>query len=87
MPVASFILGATGWSILDHKPQVSRREGDPRHVPVGVLHALDPEDHTAICSGETMEADPSNRSFHPWGAGTCAACSEQLAPRQPSVEP
>jgi len=81
MPVASYLLGAAGWSVLDHKPQSSANLGQPpRLVPVGALHALDPQERTAICSGEAMEPHPSSITFEPGTAGTCPACNEQLDP-------
>jgi hypothetical protein len=88
MPVASFVLGAKAWTPVDHKPSASERLGSPpRLLPEGMLHALDPEDHTAICSGVAMVPDPAGRSFTPAAAGTCAACNERLAPSPRPVRP
>lgn len=88
MPVASFLFGASEWTLLDHKPQESARAGvAPRCVPVGVLHALDPEDLTTICSGVAMEPDPAGRTFEAWQPGTCSGCSAQLAPQPADVPP
>lgn len=88
MPVTSFVRGATAWTLLDHKPQVSAMDADapPRHVPVGEVHALDPEDLTTVCTGERMAADPNGRSFVPRSAGSCAACNDALDP-QPAPTP
>lgn len=84
MPAASFVMGAEEWTPVDHK--VTARDAPPRMMPMGDIHALDPEDLTAECSGTAMAPDPRHRSFTPWGAGSCARCSEALAPRAPDVE-
>lgn len=78
MPVASFVVGATEWTPVDHK--VDDSEHSRRMLPVGDLHALDPEDSVAQCTKETMLPDPRQRSFSPWAPGTCARCSEALSP-------
>lgn len=81
MPVASFVLGARSWTPLDHKVGDDGPAPVPRWVPVGDLHALDPEAGTAVCTGEALSPDPTGRSFEPRGPGTCDDCSEALAPR------
>lgn len=79
MPVTSFVMGAEGWTPVDHKLDESHRSR--RMLPMGDIHALDPEDSVAQCTKAAMAPDPRQRSFIPWGAGTCANCSEALAPR------
>lgn len=89
MPVASFVRGASGWTLLDHKPQVSARqpEASPRFAPAGEIHALDPEDLTTVCTGEAMVADPNGRSFVPRSAGSCEACNDALDPQAAPTPP
>ena len=36
---------------------------------------------TSVCAGESVQIDREGRSFVPWAAGTCPACSEALAPQ------
>ena len=82
MPVASFVMGAEGWTPVGHK---STRD-DTRTLPVGPIHAADPEAGTSVCGGIALELDRAGRSFTPWGPGTCARCSESLEP-QPAPTP
>lgn len=84
MPTASFIVGAQDWTPIAHK----RGEADQsrRMLPMGDIHALDPEDCHAECTGEAMTPDPANRAFTAWAAGTCDRCSEAISPRAPRVD-
>lgn len=84
MPVTSFIVGAQEWTPVNHRVDDSPRAR--RMLPVGDIHALDPVDSTAQCTGATMTPDANRRSFTAWSAGTCAQCSEALSPRAPSVD-
>lgn len=80
MPVASFVRGARGWTVLDHKQTVPPGQV-PRQVPVGDIHAVEPETGSSACSGEAMEREARRGSFVPWSAGTCEACNEALDPK------
>ena len=84
MPAVSFVMGAEDWTPVDHKSDDGDR-GARRMLPVGDIHALDPEHAKAQCTGEAMAPEPGRRSFTPWAAGSCAACSEALSPRAPDV--
>lgn len=81
MPVGSFVMGASGWTPLGLK---GNRE-DPRMLPVGPIHAAEPQDGTTVCGGIPVELDREGRTFVPWGAGTCDRCSETLEPRPPDT--
>lgn len=77
MPVGSFVMGAEGWT------PVANRGGrdDLRMLPVGPIHAAEPQDGTSVCGGVPVELDLQGRTFTPWAAGTCDRCSEALEPR------
>lgn len=79
MPVESFVMGAEGWTPLGLKGN----RDDTRMLPVGPIHAAEPQDGTSVCGGLPLEVDREGRSFTPWGPGTCERCSETLAPRPP----
>lgn len=83
MPVGSFVMGAEGWTPLGLKGN----RGDTRLVPVGPIHAAEPQDATSVCGGLPVELDREGRTFTPWGAGTCERCSETLAPRHAPTPP
>ena len=83
MPVGTFVMGAEQWTPIGHK---STRD-DTRMLPVGPIHAAEPQDATSVCSGLPVALDLQNRSFVPWAAGTCEACSEALAPRAAPTPP
>ncbi len=83
MPVASFVVGAADWTPVDHK--VDDGDRSRRMLPVGDIHALDPEDAVAQCTERgDGRPTPVSRSFTPWAAGTCARCSEAVSPRAPA---
>lgn len=83
MPVASFVMGAEGWT-----PVANRTSRDDlRMLPVGPIHAADPEDGHSVCGGILVDLDREGRTFTPWGAGTCERCSETLAPRAAATPP
>jgi hypothetical protein len=77
MPVGSFVMGAEGWTPLGLKGN----RGDTRMLPVGPIHAAEPQGGTSVCGGLPVELDREGRTFTPWGAGTCDRCSEALHPR------
>lgn len=77
MPVATYVRGAEAWTPVGHK---STRD-DPRCLPVGPLHALEPAAEAAVCAASEIRPDPDGRSFEPWMPGACEACSAALAPR------
>lgn len=83
MPVSSFVRGAEGWTPVGHKAN----RDDRRLLPVGPLHAAEPQDATALCSGAPVELDEGDRSFVPWSPGTCEDCSRALAPRPAPTPP
>jgi hypothetical protein len=77
MPVETFVMGAEGWTPVGHKAT----RDDHRMLPIGPIHAAEPQDRTSVCGGVPVELDREGRSFVPWGAGTCDRCSESLVPR------
>jgi hypothetical protein len=83
MPVETFVMGAEGWTPVGHKAT----RDDPRMLPIGPIHAAEPQDGTSVCGGIPVELDRAGRSFVPWGAGTCDRCSESLAPRPAPTPP
>lgn len=76
MSVQSFVRGAEGWTPVGHK--TTRDDG--RMLPVGPIHAADPQDATTVCGGLPVVLDREGRTFAPWGPGTCERCSATLAP-------
>jgi hypothetical protein len=83
MPVGTFVMGAVEWT-----PVANRQaRDDVRMLPVGPIHAAEPQDATSVCAGTPVDLDREGRSFVPWGAGTCEACSEALAPRAHPTPP
>ncbi|HEX7135189.1 MAG TPA: hypothetical protein VF228_21630 [Iamia sp.] len=83
MPVGSFVMGATGWTPVGLKGN----RDDPRSLPVGPIHAAEPQDGTSVCRGLPVELDREGRSFTPWAGGTCDQCSEALEPRAAPTPP
>jgi hypothetical protein len=81
MPVASFVMGAEGWTPIGLKGN----RDDTRMIPIGPIHAAEPQDGTSVCGGLALEVDREGRSFTPWGPGTCERCSESLEPRPPDT--
>ncbi|HYI61707.1 MAG TPA: hypothetical protein VEW93_07870 [Acidimicrobiales bacterium] len=77
MPVSSFTCAAEAWTPVGHKVPWDQS----RLLPVGPIHAAEPQDATAVCSGDPLVPDSSGRSFVPWAPGTCEGCSAALAPR------
>lgn len=82
MPVGSFVMGAEGWTPVGLKGN----RADTRMLPIGPLHAAEPQDGTTACGGVPVELDREGRTFTPWGPGTCPRCSQALEPR-PSPTP
>lgn len=83
MPVGSFVRGAEQWTPVGNR---STRD-DLRMLPVGPVHAAEPQDATSVCAGTAVVLDREGRSFVPWAAGTCPACSDALAPRAHPTPP
>lgn len=83
MPVGSFVVGAQGWTPVGNRGS----RDDIRMIPIGSIHATEPQDGTSVCGGIPLELDREGRSFTPWGAGTCERCSETLEPRPAPTPP